>query len=322
MAFLPAPLAYILACLLGDWKYRRATNAREAIMLGLKEVLGDQLNPAERAQVTRKYFRLRHCEAIDKTRLAGRGRALARLVEVRGLEHIETALAAGKGAIIATLHVGSYDSCFSLIGAYGFPITVIGRVQSKFDRPIERFFFQRFIRKPLKRHRHRPNIEPRGQFDTAFQAAAILRKNELIGICLDAIVLPANRKHAVSIDFLNKQALLLPGAITIAQLTGAPVLMTFMRRAIDWRHQVLEISPPVPLDGDTLTNFRRFLAEGEAAIRQDPASWVYWHSPHDLVRLGLLPEETVKTHDEFVDRTLDQFGLNDMMANFKKVSDS
>jgi len=321
MAFLLAPLAYRLACLRGDWRYWRETNTREAIMLGLKEVLGDQLNQAERAQVTRKYFRLRACEAIDQTRLAGRGRALARLVEIRGLEHIEAALAAGRGAIIATMHVGSYVSCFSLIGAHGFPITLIGRRQSKFDRPIERFFFQRFMQKPLERHRHRPNIEPRGQFDTAFQAAAILRKNELIGICLDAIVLPANRERAVSMDFLNRQAMLLPGAITIAQFTGAPVLMTFMRRAVDWRHQILEISPPMPLDGDTMTTFRRCLAEGEAAIRQDPASWIYWHSPHDLVRLGLLPEETIKAHKEFVDRTFDQFGLNDMVANSKKASD-
>ena len=319
VAFLPASLAYRLACLYGDWRYWRETNTREAIMLGLKEVLGDQLNPAERTQVMRKYFRLRACGAIDQPRLAGRGRALSRLVEIRGLEHIEAALAAGKGAIIATLHVGSYDSCFSLIGAHGFPITVIGRIQTKFDRPIERFFFQRFIQKPLKRHVNRPNIEPRGQFDTAFQAAAILRKNELIFICLDAIVLPANRKRAVSMNFLNKQALLLPGAITIAQLTGAPVLMTFMRRAADWRHQILEISPPMPLDGDTMTTFRRCLAEGEDAICQDPAGWSYWNSPHDLVRLGLMPEDTIKAHDEFVDTSLDRFGLNDMVTNSQKL---
>ncbi len=322
VAFLPAPLAYRLACLHGDLRYWRETNAREAVMFGLKEVLGDQLNPAERAKVTRKYFRLRACEAIDQPRLAGRGRALSRLVEVRGLEHIEAALAAGKGAIIATLHFGSFDSCFSLIGAHGFPITIIGRIQTKFDRPIERFFFQRLIQKPLKRHVCRTNIEPRGQFDTAFQAAAILRKNELIAICLDAVVLPANRKRAVAMDFLNRQALLLPGAITIAQLTGAPVLMTFMRRAVDWRHQILEISPPMPLDGDTVTTFRCCLAEGEAAIRQDPASWIYWHSPHDLVRLGLLPEETIKAHDEFVDRIFDQYGLNDMVINSKGKSGS
>jgi lauroyl/myristoyl acyltransferase len=301
MAFLPSPLAYRVACLRGDWRYRSDTYAREGIMLGLKDVLGDQLNPAERARVTRNYFRLRACESIDRARLAGRGRALAQLVEIRGLEHIEAALAAGKGAILASAHFGSFESCFSLIGAHGFPITVIGRWPSKFGRPIERSFFQLLIRKPVEHHLHRPNIEPRGQFDTAVQAAAILRQNELIGICLDPPVLPADRRRAVQMDFLNGQALLLPGAITIAQLMGTPVLMTFMRRSADWRHQILEISPPMPLDGDTITAFRRCLAVVEAAIRQDPAYWNFWYGLSNLVKLGLLPEETIKTH-EFVAR--------------------
>ena len=300
IAFLPAPLAYRVACLRGDWRYRLDTYAREGIMLGLKDVLGDQLNPAERARVTRNYFRLRACEAIDVARLAGRGRALVRLVEIRGLEHIEAALAAGKGAILASAHFGSFDSCFSLIGAHGFPITVIGRWPSKFGQPIERFFFQLVIQKPVEHHRHRPNIEPRGQFDTAVQAAAILRQNELIGICLDPPVLPADRRRAVPMDFLNGQALLLPGAITIAQLMGTPVLMTFMRRSADWRHQILEISPPMPLDGDTMTAFRRCLAVVEAAIRQDPAYWNYWYGLSDLVKLGLLPEKTIKAYHKFV----------------------
>jgi lauroyl/myristoyl acyltransferase len=302
IAFLPAPLAYRVACLRGDWRYRLETYAREGVMLGLKEVLGDQLNPAERTQVTRNYFRLRACEAIDLARLAGRGRALARLVEIRGLEHIEAALAAGKGAILASAHFGSFDSCFSLIGAHGFPITVIGRWPPKFARPIEWFFFQLLIRKPVEHHRHRPSIEPRGQFDTAVQAAAILRQNELIGICLDPPVLPADRGRAVPVDFLNGQALLLPGAITIAQLTRAPVLMTFMRRSADWRHQILEISPPIPLDGDTLTAFRRCLAVVEAAIRQDPAYWIYWYGLADLFKLGLLSEKIIKAQDKFVAR--------------------
>jgi Kdo2-lipid IVA lauroyltransferase/acyltransferase len=297
VAFLPAPLAYKVACLRGDWRYRLDTYAREGIMRGLKEVLGDQLSPAERARVTRNYFRLRACEAVDMARLAGRGLALARLVEIRGLEHIEAALAAGKGAILASAHFGSLDSCFSLIGALGFPITVIGRWPSRFGRPIERFFFQLFIQKPVEHHRRRPNIQPREQLDTAVQAAAILRKNELIGICLDAPVLAASRRRAVSIDFLNGQALLLPGATTIAQLTGAPVLMTFMRRSPDWRHQVLEISPPVPLDGDTITAFRRCVAVMEAAIRQDPAHWNFWYGLSDLVKLGLLSEQTLQAPD-------------------------
>ena len=192
-------------------------------MFCLEGVLGDQLSPQVRAHITRDFFRLRSCEPVDVTHLAGKGRALARLMEIRGLEHIEAALVAGKGAILAGAHFGSFDSCFSLIDAQGFPITVIGRWLYRFGQPIERFFFQLLIQKPVEHHLHRPNIQPRWQFDTAFQAAAILRKNELIGICLDAPVLSADRRRAVSMDLLNKQALLLPGAITIAQLMGALV---------------------------------------------------------------------------------------------------
>jgi lauroyl/myristoyl acyltransferase len=42
------------------------------------------------------------------------------------------------------------------------------------------------------------------------------------------------------------RAELLPGAVALARLTGAPLLMGIAHRAADYRHQVLEISAPVP----------------------------------------------------------------------------
>ena len=60
-------------------------------------------------------------------RLRGRARALGKLVEIRGREHLDAALAAGKGAILCSAHFGSYDSAFSLLHASGFPVTSIGR---------------------------------------------------------------------------------------------------------------------------------------------------------------------------------------------------
>ena len=91
-------------------------------------------------------------------------------------------------------------------------------------------------------------------------------------------------------DFLNGQARLIPGVTTIAQLTGTPVLMMFLRRSANWRHQVLEISPPMSMDGDTLTAFKRCLTVVETAIRQYPAHWHYW-GKFALIDLGLLSEK-------------------------------
>jgi len=127
VAFLPASLAYRVACLQGDLRYRLDRSKREEIMRCLESVFGDRLSLPEQTRVTRDFFRLQSCAPVDVTRLAGKGRALTRLVEIRGREHLEAALAAGKGAILCSAHFGSFNCAMSLIGASGFPITVIGR---------------------------------------------------------------------------------------------------------------------------------------------------------------------------------------------------
>jgi len=243
---------------------------------------------------------------VDAMRLAGKGRALARLVETRGLEHIEAALAAGKGAILCSAHFGSYNSGFALLGSFHFPITLLAR-WSYFDRrePLALRLFHQLIRNqfwPVAHHLHRPNIQRRkGNFGTAVQAAIVLRQNELIGIMLDHSdyadpIAPADRAQPIHVNFLNRQASLLPGVITIAQLTGAPVLMMFMRRSVDWRHQVLEISPPMSVEGDTGAAFRRCLAVAEAVIRRDPAHWKAWGG-ENLVALALLPPKRTRVQE-------------------------
>jgi KDO2-lipid IV(A) lauroyltransferase len=292
VAFLPAPLAYGIARFYGDVQFQWDAARRNQILYCLINVLSDQIQPAEQMQMVRDIFRLRACEAIDVMRLARSGQTLARQVEIRGLEHIEAALAAGKGAILCGAHFGSYGSAFALIGIKGFPLTIIGRWPSKVDRnrsALERFFFQFLFRKPVEHHL-RTSIEPRaGKLGIAVEAASVLRKNELVGVLLDSPVIAADRERAVPMDFLNGQALLLPGTITIAQLIGSPVLMMFLHRSEDWRHQVLEIAPPLSLEGDSLTAFKRGLAIVEEAIRKEPAHWIYWELSV-LIQFGLLSD--------------------------------
>jgi KDO2-lipid IV(A) lauroyltransferase len=291
-AFLPAPLAYWLARLRGDWHYRRDCVGREMIMRNLAGVLGERLSPTERAYVTRDYFRLRSCEPVDVVRLAGKGRGLARLVEIRGREHLEAALAQGKGAILCGAHFGSFDASAPLIGIAGFPTTAVGRWTEISDPtlpPWVRRFRQWIQERCVVSHLRRPLIQPHpGQWKTAVQIATILRANEVIAMTIDPPSLAADRPRAVPIPFLGGQAMLLPGCVTIARLTGAPVLMLFLRRSADWRHQVLEISPQIPMDGDVVTAFARCAAAVEAAILRDPAHWIYWPRSDDLVDLGLL----------------------------------
>ena len=292
LALLPAALSYRAACWRGDWTFRYWHEKRSEVLHNLRQVLGDELGAAETERLAREAFRIRSCEVIDLMRLRGRARSLRKLVEIRGREHVEAALAEGKGAILCTAHSGSYLSGFSLLHRGGLPVTTVGRWWWRFPPGgpggagrVWEFVFARRV----ERHRARPNLEPwPGRVQVAVQAAVALRANEVVTISSDAPPLEAERSRAVEVPFLGKQALLLPGVASLAQVAGAPVLMAFAHRCADYRHQVLEISAPVPGGGDTAATFSRCAAAMEAAIRAHPAEWDFWFETDDLARLGLL----------------------------------
>ena len=273
-ARLPARLAYRVGRWWGDWTYWRWAAKRSEIVRNLRLVLGDELGPEEADRLARESMRFMSCEAIDVMRLRGRGRSLAKLVEIRGREHLDAALAGGKGAILCSAHFGSHGSAFSLLHASGAPVTSIGRWYWRFAPGLssaERRFWDLVYARRVLRHRQRPNIEPwPGRVQVAVQAATALRANEVVTICSDAEPLDADRARAVEVPLLGRQARLLPGVVTLARLTGAPVLMAFVYRSADYRHQVLEISPPVPMQGEMATAFGRCVAAIDAAIRRTP----------------------------------------------------
>jgi phosphatidylinositol dimannoside acyltransferase len=292
LAGLPASVGYRVACWRGDWLFRRQASKRAEVTRNLQLLLGNEISRVEVRRAARDWFRFASCEALDVMRLRHQARPLRRLVEIHGREHLEAALAAGKGALLCGAHFGSFDSGFSMLGASGFPVTTIGRWQYKYTvgmSSIERRFWDYVYARPLRRLRHRPNIEPwPGRFEVAALAAAALRANEVVTICVDVPPLDADRGRAVEVPFLGGRVKLLPGIVALAEMTGAPVLMCLMRRSADYRHQVLEISGPVPMGGDTATAFGRCAANVSTAITGNPAHWTYWASPADLATLGLL----------------------------------
>ena len=293
LSMLPSRIAYRAACLRGDFMFWSWPDKRDEIMSNLRQVLGPELSEHEARLMARDVFRTRTCTIIDLMLTRGQARPLGKLVEIRGREHLDAALAGGKGAILCTPHIGSYICAHSLIHANGYPVTTIGRwwwhyPPGGFSVMLRMWDFV-YARRVL-RHRQRPNIEPwPGRIGVAAQAAAALRANEVVTICSEAPPLDAERSRTIEVPFLGHQAGLLPGVVTLAQLTGAPVLMAFVHRSADYRHQVLEISPPVPMDGGTAAAFGRCVAAMEAAIRANPAEWDFWFEPGDVATLGLLP---------------------------------
>ena len=288
---LPPTLGYGLACRRGDWLHERESVKRLELARNLHGVLGAELDVATAQQLTREWFRFASCEAIDVAGLRGGAWPLRRLVDIRGREFLEAALADGKGAILCTAHFGSYHSGFSVLHASGFPVTTLGRWQHNYTTGlsgIERRFWDLVYARHVRRLRRRPNIEPwPGRLDVAALAAEALRANEVLTISIDAPPFSCDRPRTVPVPVLGREVRLLPGIVTLARLTGAPVLPAFLYRSADYRHQVLEISAPLAMSGDIATAFCRCVAEVSAAILRSPAQWRYWASSADLANLGM-----------------------------------
>jgi phosphatidylinositol dimannoside acyltransferase len=138
LARLPAALGYRLARRRGDWLFRSHTAERTELAGNVRQILGGRLSQAAVEYVTREWFRFSCCEALDVRRLRHGARPLRRLVDIRGLEHLESALAAGNGVIVCSAHFGSFDSAFSMLGACGFPVTTVGRWQHNYTTRLSR----------------------------------------------------------------------------------------------------------------------------------------------------------------------------------------
>ena len=291
---LPARLAYWVACRRADWVFRRWPERAAIVKRHLLQVFGDTLSPAEAERLAREFSRAESCEAIDIMRLRNGGRPLRKLVEIRGREHLEAAMAGGKGAILCSAHFGSYRSAFSLIHASGIPVTSIGLWWWNYDpsaSPAVRRFWDYAYARRLLRHRQGPSIQSWECVATGRSAQAVetLRRNEVVTILSDSAPLVSDESRVVKVPFLGREATLLPGVIHLARSSGAPALMVSAHRSADYRHQVVEISRPISMEGELHEALARCAAVMDATIRTNPAQWGDWSDVDALVSLGLIP---------------------------------
>ncbi len=111
----------------------------------------------------------------------------------------------------------------------------------------------------------------------------------MVTILGDSAPLPSDESLLVKVPFLGKEATFLPGVIHLARSSGAPVFVVSPHRSADYRHQVVEISPPISMEGELQEALARCAAVMDAAIRANPAQWGDWSDIDALASLGLIP---------------------------------
>jgi KDO2-lipid IV(A) lauroyltransferase len=195
--------------------------------------------------------------------------ALLSRVEFAGLEHLEKALARGRGVLVVTAHYGHWELIPSA-ARYRLPHVEVTPTGRTLDNP----WVQAMVAS-------RRNLG--GGFvlerDTR-EILEALRRNAAVGILVD--LRRSRKRGGVLVPFLGRRAWTPHGPATLARRTGAALIPAFTRRISGVRHRVEflpELAQPrstdVYADRDAVT---AALNEALASfILAEPASWLWIH---------------------------------------------
>jgi Kdo2-lipid IVA lauroyltransferase/acyltransferase len=196
------------------------------------------------------------------------GEVSALVDEVVGAEHVERALAGGRGAVLVTAHVGNWE----LHGlAHGHRFGSIGVVARPLDNPE--------LDRRLCEFRTRGGNSVIYKKRALAQVLRLLRDNRGIALLIDQNV---QEGDGIFVDFFARKAATTTVAAALAVKTGAALLPCRTELRPDGRYRLLYDAPLAVVGGaDKQAEIARLTQELtrviEGWIRQAPSQWLWIH---------------------------------------------
>lgn len=192
---------------------------------------------------------------------------LQRIIRWEGEQNARNVLAAGKGMIVLSAHVGNWDILCTIAPKFDFPATII--TKNIKNESLNRFWMESRSRFGLK-------FVP--AHNSYRQCLAALRKNEIVGFILDQNMI---NTEGIFVDFFGKPACTSPGLAYMAAQSGAAVVPVFIVRGDNGVHTVKmlpAIPPPPDRKPGTISDYtQRYTKVIESAVREHPDQWIWIH---------------------------------------------
>ena len=187
---------------------------------------------------------------------------LRTLVEVDGIEHLERALAKGKGVILAAGHFTPFEICGPVIKDYVPRYTLVyNKRRSRLLNEIQR----------RRRERYADDTYPKGAVRAVVRS---LRNNGAVWFAADESF---SEQSAAQVEFFGAPVLMSTATARLARLSGAAVVPLHFRRKPDESGYIIEFEPALedfPTD-DVVRDTKRMVSILESAIRKCPAQY-FW----------------------------------------------
>lgn len=240
--------------------------ARRRSLAHLEIAFGAPDDPRGRLRLVREMFRSTARQVADLLRRP-QGDGYPDLVDIDGREHLERALAQGRGVVALSGHLGNWEMLGAALAGRGFPIHVMAK--PTFDRRSDRML------NDWRRANGVRVIRPEGGLR---RAVRVLRGGGVLGVLVDQDAGGAS----VFVDFFGRPARTRRAPFQLARRLGAPLVPMVVTLGPDGRHRVeigepIAPSPPADAEAALKADVAAWHAFLERAIRRAPEQWVWHH---------------------------------------------
>lgn len=263
--WLPDPLVGVVAAVAGTVAAHLLRARRRVVARTLARVGGGRLRGRVLRRAVGATFRSYARYWIETLRLPHLGiEELDRRVRIDGLDHLDAALAAGRGVVLVTAHLGGWDVGGAWLAGHGYPVTTVVEAL----RPPALFEWFAALRRRLGLEVVRHDA---GTLD-ALRAA--LERGRIVALICDRDL----GRRGVPVTFFGEETTLPAGPARLALETGAALLAGAVYHRPRGAHLgVLRPPLPLPTTGDLRADVARLTqaiaADLEVLIRAEPTQW-------------------------------------------------
>ena len=265
-AVLPDPARDRLAVLGGELVFRLWREKRRSTIENAAQVLGLPEADRQVRAMARQCFRNYAQYLVEFLRLPLLTSAdvPTKISRVTGWEHIEAALAHGRGIIFVTAHFGNWDIAGAVL-ARRHPVSVVVETfqSSRLDALVQGTRIDHGMATIPMEHAARRSLRA-------------LRRNEIVALVIDRPV--HEQGGGVPVRLFDRDTRWPGGAAALAMKSGALVLPGGCWRNPDDTYSGL-VAPPIRCettgdrDGDLRRNMQRIVESLEQIIRHSPDQW-------------------------------------------------
>jgi KDO2-lipid IV(A) lauroyltransferase len=188
---------------------------------------------------------------------------------VHGQDHLQAALAADRGFVAATAHMGNWDLAGRLLSAYGRTVHVL-------VAPEQHAAVQRLLRG----HGNATHLRfvPNHETGVFVQLLLALRRGDVVALQADRAM---GHRRDLPVPFFNAPASL-PGApFALAAAAQVPVLPCFCLLRPDRQYDIFVEAPIVAVRGHEEAALRRMVHVLERYITMAPDQWFNFYDVWD-----------------------------------------